>query len=106
MPSSACTKTTTDGPRARTRAQCHGHIARRTPRAAPGGARRQRGGGRRRSVPVRWCVFFFFNDTATTEIYPLSLPRRSSDLHIQAAFCVHLVTPLGYKAAVLRAQAA
>src|SRR5256885_15248488 len=26
--------------------------------------------------------FFFFNDTATTEIYTLSLPRRSSDLHI------------------------
>src|SRR3989440_9948434 len=25
-------------------------------------------------------VFFFFNDTATTEIYTLSLPRRSSDL--------------------------
>src|SRR5689334_24540628 len=24
--------------------------------------------------------FFFFNDTATTEIYTLSLPRRSSDL--------------------------
>src|SRR2546427_8772440 len=27
------------------------------------------------------CGFFFFNDTATTEIYTLSLPRRSSDLH-------------------------
>eukprot|EP01112_Ceratiomyxa_fruticulosa_P015865 TRINITY_DN4731_c0_g2_i4.p1 TRINITY_DN4731_c0_g2~~TRINITY_DN4731_c0_g2_i4.p1 ORF type:complete len:156 (-),score=35.07 TRINITY_DN4731_c0_g2_i4:188-655(-) len=26
------------------------------------------------------CIFFFFNDTATTEIYTLSLPRRSSDL--------------------------
>src|SRR5216683_5958250 len=25
--------------------------------------------------------FFFFNDTATTEIYTLSLQRRSSDLH-------------------------
>src|SRR5476649_3028393 len=25
-------------------------------------------------------VFFFFNDTATTEIYTLSLQRRSSDL--------------------------
>src|SRR6266487_6269395 len=25
-------------------------------------------------------VLFFFNDTATTEIYTLSLPRRSSDL--------------------------
>src|SRR3712207_6890287 len=25
-------------------------------------------------------VSFFFNDTATTEIYTLSLPRRSSDL--------------------------
>src|SRR5258708_15356861 len=25
-------------------------------------------------------MFFFFNDTATTEIYTLSLPRRSSDL--------------------------
>src|SRR3712207_8500118 len=24
--------------------------------------------------------FFFFNDTAPPEIYPLSLPRRSSDL--------------------------
>src|SRR3712207_7833824 len=30
------------------------------------------------------CVFlcFFFNDTATTEIYTLSLPRRSSDLKL------------------------
>src|SRR2546430_16631188 len=26
------------------------------------------------------CHFFFFNDTATTEIYTLSLTRRSSDL--------------------------
>src|SRR5258707_1460180 len=26
-------------------------------------------------------LFFFFNDTATTEIYPLSLTRRSSDLN-------------------------
>ena len=26
------------------------------------------------------CCCFFFNDTATTEIYTLSLPRRSSDL--------------------------
>src|SRR3712207_8415908 len=26
------------------------------------------------------CFFFFFNDTATTEIYTLSLQRRSSDL--------------------------
>src|SRR3712207_9375440 len=25
-------------------------------------------------------LLFFFNDTATTEIYTLSLPRRSSDL--------------------------
>src|SRR2546422_8677420 len=25
-------------------------------------------------------IFFFFNDTATTEIYTLSLTRRSSDL--------------------------
>ena len=25
-------------------------------------------------------MFFFFNDTATTEIYTLSLHRRSSDL--------------------------
>src|SRR5579862_3837910 len=28
--------------------------------------------------------FFFFNDTATTEIYTLSLTRRSSDLHTKA----------------------
>src|SRR5260221_13436638 len=28
--------------------------------------------------------FFFFNDTATTEIYTLSLTRRSSDLHLHA----------------------
>src|SRR3989442_7193142 len=27
-------------------------------------------------------VFFFFNDTATTEIYTLSLTRRSSDLSL------------------------
>src|ERR1039457_459641 len=34
-------------------------------------------------VPRERCrVFFFFNDTATTEIYTLSLPRRSSDLII------------------------
>src|SRR2546422_6439882 len=26
------------------------------------------------------CLFFFFNDTATTEIYTLSPTRRSSDL--------------------------
>src|SRR3712207_7847225 len=26
------------------------------------------------------CLFFFFNDTATTEIYTLSLHERSSDL--------------------------
>ena len=26
--------------------------------------------------------YFFFNDTATTEIYTLSLPRRSSDLAV------------------------
>src|SRR5688572_32329676 len=29
-------------------------------------------------------LFFFFNDTATTEIYTLSLTRRSSDLHHRA----------------------
>src|SRR3712207_6941899 len=30
---------------------------------------------------MRVCIlFFFFNDTATTEIYTLSLTRRSSDL--------------------------
>src|SRR2546427_7674486 len=28
------------------------------------------------------CHFFFFNDTATTEIYTLSLTRRSSDLKV------------------------
>src|SRR2546430_10142974 len=28
--------------------------------------------------------FFFFNDTATTEIYTLSPTRRSSDLHAHA----------------------
>src|SRR5450432_373486 len=27
-------------------------------------------------------IGFFFNDTATTEIYTLSLQRRSSDLHL------------------------
>src|ERR1043165_10178004 len=32
-------------------------------------------------VAVYWFFFFFFfNDTATTEIYTLSLQRRSSDL--------------------------
>src|SRR2546429_858255 len=30
---------------------------------------------------MRISIFFFFNDTATTEIYTLSLPRRSSDLY-------------------------
>src|SRR5258708_14844403 len=29
-------------------------------------------------------IFFFFNDTATTEIYTLSLQRRSSDLILTA----------------------
>src|SRR5438034_1422373 len=29
---------------------------------------------------LRFFLFFFFNDTATTEIYTLSLTRRSSDL--------------------------
>src|SRR2546427_2872834 len=42
-------------------------------------------------MPIRYmCVFFFFNDTATTEIYPLSLhdalpiywPRLSSDSRV------------------------
>src|SRR5258708_4520764 len=33
------------------------------------------------STPLRFCCrFFFFNDTATTEIYTLSPTRRSSDL--------------------------
>src|SRR3712207_7423173 len=35
------------------------------------------------------CVFFFFNDTATTEIYTLSLHDRSSDLD--------LLTPLRHR---------
>src|SRR2546429_9827552 len=30
-----------------------------------------------------WSGFFFFNDTATTEIYTLSLTRRSSDLTLR-----------------------
>src|SRR3990172_8955713 len=29
---------------------------------------------------ISYSFFFFFNDTATTEIYTLSLQRRSSDL--------------------------
>src|SRR2546422_1413902 len=29
---------------------------------------------------MMYTIFFFFNDTATTEIYTLSLTRRSSDL--------------------------
>src|SRR2546427_7066817 len=32
------------------------------------------------SSPFRTLPFFFFNDTATTEIYTLSLHERSSDL--------------------------
>src|SRR5256885_8814940 len=32
------------------------------------------------SITVSVISFFFFNDTATTEIYTLSLTRRSSDL--------------------------
>src|ERR1035438_9484755 len=31
--------------------------------------------------PVGDCLFFFFNDPATTEIYPLFPTRRSSDLY-------------------------
>ena len=34
----------------------------------------------RRENPYRDGWVFFFNDTATTEIYTLSLTRRSSDL--------------------------
>src|SRR5882762_11847592 len=33
--------------------------------------------------------FFFFNDTATTEIYTLSLQRRSSDLETDQAGALH-----------------
>src|SRR3712207_9293633 len=32
------------------------------------------------NVPCEVFIVFFFNDTATTEIYTLSLTRRSSDL--------------------------
>src|SRR3712207_7263202 len=44
--------------------------------------------------------FFFFNDTATTEIYTLSLPRRSSDLwrprdaDVWLITSIHTVLPL------------
>src|SRR3712207_9330483 len=38
------------------------------------------------------CTFylFFFNDTATTEIYTLSLQRRSSDLYPSASYFAFL----------------
>src|SRR3990170_4868533 len=32
------------------------------------------------NLPLSYDFIFFFNDTATTEIYTLSLTRRSSDL--------------------------
>src|SRR3712207_6982690 len=38
---------------------------------------------------------FFFNDTATTEIYTLSLPRRSSDLGMRRAVLHPLAPVLG-----------
>ena len=38
------------------------------------------GGGRGRKRGGGGGVYFFFNDTATTEIYTLSPTRRSSDL--------------------------
>src|SRR5437660_12473555 len=34
-------------------------------------------------ISFSFLLFFFFNDTATTEIYTLSLHERSSDLAIQ-----------------------
>src|SRR5262249_60604192 len=37
------------------------------------------------SLPLLF--FFFFNDTATTEIYTLSLQRRSSDLKLAPSVC-------------------
>ena len=45
-------------------------------------------------VCVCLCVvvfFFFFNDTATTEIYTLSLQRRSSDLGSVVGFVAGVV---------------
>src|SRR5574339_1152106 len=37
--------------------------------------------------PLLDVFVFFFNDTATTEIYTLSLPRRSSDLARRSPAC-------------------
>src|SRR6266550_4782397 len=39
----------------------------------------------RNALTVMAVIFFFFNDTATTEIYTLS-PRRSSDLEAACQF--------------------
>src|SRR5712672_250816 len=48
-------------------------------------------------------LFFFFNDTATTEIYTLSLPRRSSDL-AQPAQSPDICSTCGGDGAVFRVQ--
>src|SRR5258708_14668549 len=56
-------------------------------------------------MPRTYSFFFFFNDTATTEIYTLSLQRRSSDLRLQigSVFCIttgsllYLLDPLVMK---------
>src|SRR2546430_6068688 len=39
-----------------------------------------------RLPPVKACVFFFFNDTATTEIYTSFPTRRSSDLYFGSQY--------------------
>src|SRR3712207_9341039 len=41
--------------------------------------------------------FFFFNDTATTEIYTLSLHRRSSDLVKALEHVLEVSKKLGFK---------
>src|SRR3712207_9399735 len=41
------------------------------------------------SEPIRDNIVFFFNDTATTEIYTLSPTRRSSDLEVELEMLHH-----------------
>src|ERR1022692_642504 len=59
-------------------------LDRRRTSCAPESLRRVRSRSVRVPAHRSSFFFFFFNDTATTEIYPLSLHRRSSDLREQA----------------------
>src|SRR3982751_7149328 len=52
------------------------------------------------------CLFFFFNDTATTEIYTLSLHERSSDLSMSISdwFASHCSVKETQAAEIVRSE--